>query len=259
MTDKVRYEVADGVATITIARPEVRNAMDMDVFTALAELGARAGRDPDARAVVVTGEGVAFSSGIDTTVFTGGDRGDPSGIDIAALQGAYSVFEEIPKPTIAAVAGVAFGGGFQLAIACDLRVAADDVQLALLETRWGIVPDLGGTQRLPRLIGLGRAKELALTARRVEAEEALAWGLVNRVVPAGEHLKVATEWARELAAGPPLALAAIKRLTNQAFDVPVHTGLEREAAAQRRVLASEDFIEAVTARMQKRDPQFKAR
>lgn len=260
MTDKVRYEVDGAVATITIARPEVRNAMDRDVFDALHELGARAGSDPDVRAVVVTGEGGSFSSGIDTTIFTSGGEGEPpASIDIARLQRAYSIYEEIPKPTIAAVAGPAFGGGLQLALACDLRVVAEDAQLSILETRWGIMPDLGGTQRLPRLIGLGRAKEMSFTARRIGAEEALAWGLANKVVPPGEHIKAAAGWAAELAAGPPLALAAIKRLTNQAFDVPVASGLEREAAAQRRMLASEDFIEAVTARIQKREPQYRGR
>ncbi len=128
-----------------------------------------------------------------------------------------------------------------------------------MEVRWGILPDLGGTQRLPRMIGLGRAKELAMTARRVGADEALQIGLVNKVVAAGTHLQSATEWARELAAGPPLALAAIKRLMNSAFDAPIREGLDREATAQRRILASSDFIEAVTARVQKREPHFEAR
>jgi len=128
-----------------------------------------------------------------------------------------------------------------------------------MEVRWGILPDLGGTQRLPRMIGIARAKELAMTARRVGGEEALQIGLVNKLVPAGTHLKSATEWALELAAGPPLAIAAIKRLVNSAFDVPVTEGLDREATAQRRILASSDFIEAVTARIEKREPHFEAR
>jgi enoyl-CoA hydratase/carnithine racemase len=251
--------VSGSVATVTIARPEVRNAMDMDVFAGLAEAGARAGADPSVRAVVVTGEGTNFSSGIDTTVFTSGSNGNPAGIDIGRLQSSFTVFETIPKPTIAAVAGPTFGGGLQLAIACDFRVAAADVELSVMEVRWGIVPDLGGTQRLPRLIGLGRAKELAMTARRVGADEAQQMGLVNKVVPAGAHIQHAAEWARELAAGPPLALAAIKRLMNGAFDAPVRHGLDREATAQRRILASSDFIEAVTARVEKREPHFEAR
>ncbi|MGZ4141043.1 MAG: enoyl-CoA hydratase/isomerase family protein [Actinomycetota bacterium] len=259
MPDKVRYDVSGSVATVTIARPEVRNAMDMDVFDGLAAAGARAGVDPAVRAVVVCGEGSNFSSGIDTTVFTSGEHESPSQIDIRRLQRAFSVFEEITKPTIAALAGPTFGAGLQLAIACDMRVASSDVSLSVMEVTWGILPDLGGTQRLPRLIGLGRAKEMAMTARRVAAEEAQMIGLVNRVVPPGEHVKAAYEWAAELAAGPPLALAAIKRLTNAAFDTPVDAGLDREATAQRRILASSDFIEAVSARVQKRVPRFQAR
>jgi enoyl-CoA hydratase/carnithine racemase len=259
MGEKVRYEVSGSVATITIARPEVRNAMDMDVFSGLAEAGARAGADRAVRAVVVTGEGPNFSSGIDTSVFTSGSNGSPSSIDIGSLQDAFTIFETITQPTIAAVAGPTFGAGVQLAIACDFRVAASDADLSVMEVRWGILPDLGGTQRLPRLIGLGRAKELAMTARRIGADEALQIGLVNKVVPAGTHRQGATEWARELAAGPPLALAAIKRLMNGAFDTPVREGLDREATAQRRILASSDFIEAVTARVQKREPHFEAR
>ena len=259
MSDKVRYEVTGAVATVTIARPEVRNAIDMEVFTGLLEAGTRAGSDPAVRAVVVAGEGSNFSSGIDTTVFTHGSNGSPSSIDIGKLQSSFTIFEQISKPTIAAVAGPTFGAGLQLAIACDFRVAADDVQMSVMEVRWGILPDLGGTQRLPRMIGIARAKDLAMTARRVGGEEALQIGLVNRLVPAGTHIKAATEWAQELAAGPPLAIAAIKRLVNSAFDAPVGAGLDREATAQRRILASSDFIEAVTARVEKREPHFEAR
>jgi enoyl-CoA hydratase/carnithine racemase len=259
MTEKVRYEVSGSVASVTIARPEVRNAMDMDVFDALTRAGERAGADPSVRAVVVAGEGANFSSGIDTSIFTAGDIKSPAEMDIARLQRSFTVFEEIGKPTIAAVAGPTFGAGFQLAIACDFRVAGADVDLSVMETKWGIIPDLGGTQRLPRLIGLGRAKELAMTARRIGAEEAERIGLVNKIVPAGEHLEAALSWAAELAAGPPLALAAIKRLANAAFETPVGPGLDREVAAQRRILASSDFVEAVSARMQKREPRFEAR
>lgn len=259
--DKVRYEVGDGIATVTIARPEVRNAMDMDVFEALHDLGRRAGEDPAVRAVVVTGEGQAFSSGIDVTIFSEGlaEGRDPAGIDIARLQRAYSVFEVVPKPVIAAVHGPTFGGGIQLALACDLRVAAEDAVFSVMETRWGIIPDLGAIHRLPRILGLGRAKDLLLTGRRVSADEALQLGLANRLVPSGQDVKEATAWARELAAGPPLALARIKRLVNAAFEVSVGAGLEREAAAQRPVLASADFREAVAARIEQREPRYQGR
>jgi enoyl-CoA hydratase/carnithine racemase len=258
---KVRYEVSDGVALVTIDRPEVLNAIDRDVFFELRDAALRAGTDPNVRALVLTGEGRAFSSGLDTSLFASGidGNGSPLSLDIAALQSCFTAYETVGLPTVAAIRGVALGGGIQLAIACDLRVAGEDAELAVYEIRWGIIPDLGGTQRLPRLIGLGRAKELVMTGRRVGAEEALAWGLVNRVVPTDRVLDEALGLARELAAGPPLALAAAKRLATSAFDVPLMGGLEREAMINRRLLASDDFREAVVARFEKRAPRFTAR
>ena len=258
---KVRYQVDDGVAVVTINRPDVLNAMDRDVFEGLRDAAGRAGSDPAVGALVLTGEGRAFSSGLDTSLFASGIGGDgsPLTLDIAALQECFTVYETIGVPTIAAIQGVALGGGIQLAAACDLRVASEDAELAVYEIRWGIIPDLGGTQRLPRLIGLGRAKELILTGRKVGAAEALAWGLVNRVVPAERVREEAMTWARELAGGPPLALSAAKRLAAAALDVPVPSGLEREAMINRRLLASDDFREAVVARFEKRDPRFTAR
>lgn len=253
----VRYEIDGAVATVTIARPEVRNAIDMEVFAALGEAGRRAGADPGVRAVLVTGEG-GFSSGIDTSVFSSGG-GDPRAIDIAKLQDSFTVFERIPKPVVAAVGGWALGAGFQLALACDLIVAAEDARFSLMEVQWGILPDLGGIHRLARIAGTAVTRDLALTARRIDGREAAAAGIVARVVPATELDAAARALAEELAAGPPLALAAIKRLVNMAFDVPVRDGLEREAAMQRRVLMSRDFLEAVSARMQRRPPAFEAR
>jgi enoyl-CoA hydratase/carnithine racemase len=258
---KVRYEVDSGVALVTIARPEVLNAMDREVFFGLREAAERAGADPEVRALVLSGEGRAFSSGLDTSLFSSGIDGgaSPLSLDIASLQSCFTAYEQVGVPTIAAINGVALGGGIQLACSCDLRVAAEDAELAVYEIRWGIIPDLGGTQRLPRLIGLGRAKELVLTGRRVGAAEALAWGLVNRVVPQERVLEEAIGWARELAAGPPLALAAAKRLATSAFDVELQDGLQREAMINRRLLASDDFREAVIARFEKRAPRFRAR
>jgi enoyl-CoA hydratase len=258
---KVRYEVDGAVAVVSIDRPDVLNAMDRDVFFGLRDAARRAGADPAVRALVLTGEGRAFSSGLDTSLFSSGIEadGDPLAVDIAGLQSCFNAFEEVRIPTIAAVNGLALGGGIQLACACDLRVASEDAELAVYEIRWGIIPDLGGTQRLPRLIGLGRAKELVLTGRRVGATEALAWGLVNRVVPAAQVLEESIAWARELAAGPPLALSGAKRLTTSAFDVELPEGLQREAMINRRLLASDDFREAVVSRFEKRAPRFRAR
>lgn len=258
---KVRYEVDGGVALVTIDRPEVLNAMDREVFFGLRDAAERAGADPDVRALVLTGEGRAFSSGLDTSLFATGidEGGTPLTLDIASLQSCFTAYETVGVPTIAAIRGHALGGGIQLAAACDLRVGSDDAELAVYEIRWGIIPDLGGTQRLPRLIGLGRAKELVLTGRRIGAAEALAWGLLNRVVPAERVLEEAMEWARELATGPPLALSAAKRLATSAFNTPLTSGLEREAMINRRLLTTDDFREAVLARFEKREARFHAR
>lgn len=261
---KVGFEVLDGVALVTLNRPEVLNALDADVFNGLLDAARRAEADPAARAVLIAGEGRAFCSGLDTSLFglmvSGSEEGlPPATFDISALQEPFTAFERISKPTVAALHGPTFGGGLQLALGCDLRIAADDARLSAFEIRWGIIPDLGGTTRLPKLVGLGRAKEMIMTGREVSPEEAQAWGLVNRVVPAAFLREEAMTWARELAAGPPLALAAAKRLALAALDVTVDEGLDREIAAQRRILASRDFVEAVTARIEKRSPQFEAR
>lgn len=259
MTDTVRYEREGAVAIITIARPEKKNAMDASVFEGLTQAGMRADADEDVRAVVVTGDG-NFSSGIDTNLLASqGQAGGSASVDIARLQHAYSVFAEMQHPSIAAIEGPAFGGGFQLALACDFRVVAEGARLSVMETRWGIIPDLGATVRLPRLVGASRAKDLAMTAREIGAEEAYRIGLADRLAPMGDARKVALEFAASLAAGPPLAIRGIKRLVDAALDHPVVAGLEREVATQRRILRSEDFVEAVTARVQKREPAFRAR
>jgi enoyl-CoA hydratase/carnithine racemase len=255
----VRTEIDGNVATVTLDRPEVRNAMSWDLVDDLTAAGRALAANQAVRAVVVTGAGESFSSGIDVTTFASGDGAlDPGTTNVKRFQDAFTVFEQLGCPVIAAIERHCFGAGFQLALACDLRVVADGAQLSVMETRWGIIPDLGATTRLPRLVGLGRAKDLAMTARIIDAEEAERIGFADRRVPAGGARKVAAELAGELAAGPPLALAGIKRLMNAAFDAPVADGLAREAAVQRRVLGSKDFIEAVTARFEKRPPTFTA-
>src|SRR6266487_1099778 len=178
MPSPVRYEV-DGqlqVATITLARPEKLNAMDRQTFAELGSAAATAAADARVRAVLVTGEGRAFSSGLDVAEFSRRADLDEAEAVVGELQRAISALERLPKPVVAAVNGLAVGGGLQLAIACDLRIASEDAQFAAMEMRWAIVPDLGGTERLPRLIGLGRAKELILTGpgarRRGRADRA---------------------------------------------------------------------------------------
>jgi enoyl-CoA hydratase/carnithine racemase len=259
MAAHVRYQVDRQVATITLDRPEKLNAMDRQMFGELEAAAAGAAADPDVRAVLVTGAGRAFSSGLDVAEFATAAEPAAAAAMVADVQRAISAFELLPKPVVAAVNGLAFGGGLQLAIACDLRLASDRAEFASLEMRWAIVPDLGGTERLPRLVGLGRAKELIFTGRQVGAEEALRIGLVNRVVPDRDLATEAAELAGGLAAGPTLALGLAKQALNESFERSTTAGMEAVRRAQRRAFASADHAEARAAFAERRPPRFAGR
>ncbi|MBW3561382.1 MAG: enoyl-CoA hydratase/isomerase family protein [Actinobacteria bacterium] len=248
----VRYEVTDHVAVITIDRPQKKNAMNDVVFRQLGEHARRAAEDDDARAVLVHGEGDTFSSGIDVGLL-GGQLED--GVDedfIIPLQEAFTAYEDIDKPTVAAIAGPCFGAGIQLAAACHLRCVTPSASLAVMEVRWSLVPDLGGTLRLPRLVGLGRATELTLTGRRVDAEEALRIGLAEIAV---EDIDEAFAFTARLARGPRAVRLAPRLLREN-----LSRGVDDASAAERRtqvgLLTGPDFAEAVTAHLQGRDPDF---
>jgi enoyl-CoA hydratase/carnithine racemase len=256
--DVVSYEVSDGVAHVTIERPAKRNAMSLEVFDQLTASARRAADDDRVGAVVVAGRDGTFSSGIDLTVF--GDQLD-QGVEpafIARLQAAYTAYEELDKPTVAAIEGYCFGGGIQLAIACHLRAVAPDAELSVLESRWGLVPDLGGTWRLPRLVGLGRATELTLTARRVEADEAIAIGLAELRLGADDPQGDAHELAARLAAGPG-AVRRAPRLLRENVGRARDEALASEAATQVRCIEGPDFAEAITAHLEGRTPRFVGR
>jgi enoyl-CoA hydratase/carnithine racemase len=268
-----RLEVGGSVGRLTLDRPDRLNAFTVEMWRELRELGAQLLADPgDLRALVVIGEGRAFSSGIDTSVFTS-DRGidevlageaprheNPVIAGILAAQDAYTWLEEAPFATIAAVRGHALGAGLQLALACDIRIVARGTKLGLLEFKYGIIPDLGGTQRLPRLVGPGKAKELIFTAARIDAEEAGRIGLVERVVADEELEAVAGDLAREIAAQPPLAVRGAKRAVNAAMSgETVRDGLLVEAEAQSECLRSDDMKEAITAFVEDRPPVYGAR
>ncbi|MBS3940086.1 MAG: enoyl-CoA hydratase/isomerase family protein [Actinobacteria bacterium] len=255
MAEAVSYEVVDKVAHVTIRRPDKKNAMNLEVFDLLGDHARRAGQDDAVGAVLVAGEGGTFSSGIDVTVF--GDQLG-TGVEpafIARLQAAFTAYEELDKPTVAAIEGYCFGGGIQLAIACHLRAVAPSAQLSVKEVDWGLVPDLGGTWRLPRLVGLGRATELTLTARSVGAEEALASGLAEIPLGGEDPLGEAHAFAARLAAGPG-ALRRAPRLLRENLGRDRDDALGAEAAAQVACIGGHDFTEAVTARLQGRAPRF---
>lgn len=254
----VSYEVRERVALVTIERPEKRNAMDLGVFRGLRDAAERAGEDEAARAVLVRGAGGHFSSGIDLN-FLGAQSGDGSGgspaDSIAELQGCFNAFEDLDVPSVAAIEGVCFGAGLQLAAACHLRVVLPSASVSVMEVRWGLVPDLGGTYRLPRLVGLGRATELVVTGRRVDADEAVRIGFAERCAQDEEE---AFALARDLAAGPGSIPRAI-RLLRENLGRGRADALAREAEAQIASMSGPDFAEAVGARLDGRAPDFVGR
>jgi enoyl-CoA hydratase/carnithine racemase len=263
-----------GVVRVVLNRPDRLNAHTPQMWRELELLGRELCADPTVRVVIVSGAGRSFSSGLDTAVFAEGlldapgfsDHEEVGTLDshptidaILRAQAAFTWFESAPFVTIAALHGHALGAGLQLALACDLRVAAHSTNLGLLEFRYGIIPDLGATQRLPRLVGLGRAKELIFTAATIDAAEAHRIGLVERVV-ADDGLEAAVDsLAQHLAAQAPLAVRGAKQALNLSGSVSVAEGLRIEAELQRECLRSADMVEALAAALEGRTPNFQGR
>jgi enoyl-CoA hydratase/carnithine racemase len=270
MSDRVRIEITDGVADVRLNRPEKMNALDPAMFAAIAEAGDAVAADDAVRAVVLSGAGRAFCSGLDFTSFQamaeGGasDRGDgdrspgpigETGGRITHLgQQVAHVWQEVPVPVIAAVHGVALGGGCQIALGADIRICAPDARFSVLEVKWGLIPDMTGTWMLPRLVGLDVAKELTFTGRMVEAPEAVSLGLATQV--ADDPHAAAHELARELAGKSPDALRAAKRLLNASGTVPMADQFAAERTEIGRLIGSPNQVEAVMAGFEEREPRF---
>jgi enoyl-CoA hydratase/carnithine racemase len=213
----------------------------------------------EVRAVVVTGRGDrAFCAGSHIGEFEG-LRGHVAEGKLLLEKLVYRQLAQLPMPTIAAIEGDALGGGLELALCCDLRVASSRARLGMPEVRLAVLPGSGGTQRLPRLVGPARAKELILTGRIINSDEAERIGLVNRVVAAGEARKAATALAEEIAARGPLAVREAKRLIDAALDLELDAGLAAELDASERIFASEDMVEGANAFLRKRDPEYRGR
>src|SRR5438105_11776980 len=257
MSDKVvRYEAQDGVALITLDRPDVLNAMNTQMRTELFEIFTRLRMDDAVKVVVVTGGGDrAFSAGADIREFL--EPPTPTHFRESRRRLDFrSEMDRCSQPIIAAIRGFALGGGLEFALACDIRVAAEDAQLGLTEVNLAIIPGGGGTQRLPRLVGRGKALEMILTGARIDAREALRIGLVERVVPAGEVQSAAQALARTLAEKAPVALRYAKEAVVKGLGLPLDDGLRLENDLATLLRTTEDRIEGAKAFLEKRKPRF---
>lgn len=263
------------VGWLRLNRPDKLNAQNQLMWQELRALGDELVDDADLRCLVVTGEGRSFSAGLDLSQLSGADSaftsaaaspapsegaGGPDRLveSILDLQRAFTWLAEAPFATVAAVRGHALGAGLQLALACDLRIFATDAKVGVLELRLGLLPDLGGTEWLPRIVGLGRAKELVLTGEQIDAAESLRIGLANRVVEPAELDTAAAELAERLAGQPPIAVRGSKRALDAAFEAP-GTSLRRAAEGQAACLRSSDFAEAGAAFLEGRPPTYQGR
>jgi methylglutaconyl-CoA hydratase len=253
------YEKRDGVAWATIDRPDAMNALSGAVLEALDLAAADSGADPAVRVLVVTGAGdKAFSAGADLKERRGMTE-EQTRARIDLINRAFTHLARLPKPTIAALNGVAFGGGLELALACDLRVAVEGVKVGLTEVRLGIMPGAGGTQRLSRLIGAGRAKELILLGRRIDARRAHEIGLVNDVVPPGKLHEAVARLVDELAGCAPVSVASAKDAIDRGLDLGLDEALAVERACYEVTLATEDRNEGLRAFAEKRAPRYQGR
>jgi len=263
MADRVTVTRTGGVVEVRMNRPEKMNALDRAMFEGLLETGKALAADRSVRAIVLSGEGRAFCAGLDFASFMAmAGEADPgrslfhreADSPANSAQRAAWVWTEVPVPVIAAVHGVAFGGGLQIALGADIRIATPDTQFSVMEIKWGLVPDMSGTQALRRLVRLDVAKELTFTGRIFSGNEAAALGLVTRLDENPREAALAL--AREIAGKSPDAIRASKKLLDQSGLVSVADGLRLEEELQKSVLGTANQIEAVQANMQKRAPEF---
>jgi len=262
MTASARIELDDrGVLTITLSRPEHRNPLDAQVWQVLAEAYGERARRPGVRAVVLRGEGESFCSGLDRGLLlqvAQGGNGQRADADAGTLQATVDAIDSCPVPTLGVIQGACVGGGLALALACDLRVAADDAFFVMMEMRYAFLPDLGHIPRLLREVGFARAKEMLFFADRVPASTMERWGVVNEVVPRARLDEAAERWTARCAATPPLAIAHLKPLLlADPAGADVAEGQRSALEANlRTLLRTRDFREGMAAQMERRAPNF---
>ena len=256
--ETILFDVQARVARITLNRPEQLNALSFAMRNELAAAFDRCATDPDIRAVVLAGAGRAFCAGVDLA--DGSFEETPiESVEVRTRGDFRAKLTGLGKPTVAAVQGFCLGGGCELALCCDLRIAAEDAQFGQPEINLGSTPAGGGTQRLPRLIGAGRALEWLMTGDRMPAAEAYRVGLANRVAPAAELQAMAMDVANKLAAKAPLAIKYLREAVYHGLDLPLEEGLRLEIYLGGLLRTTEDRVEGLNAFREKRPPQFKGR
>lgn len=239
----VKIEKEDGIGKIILNRPEKRNAINADMFVEIGEAAGIVSDDSEIKIVIVTGAGTAFSAGIDfnSALNLGGSTSQDFRKFGRRIQIGWSLLENIEKPVIAAINGPAIGGGLEIALCCDIRIAAENAIMGIPEVCVGLVPDLGGAQRLPRVIGLGRAKELIFTGKTIDAVEAERIGLVNKVVPAEKLMEAVIEMANEIKDNGLIAVGLAKKIANKSMELDMETVLEYSILAQDICIRTEDM------------------
>jgi enoyl-CoA hydratase len=259
MSDKVLFEVTDGVGVITLNRPEVHNAMDDEAAALYKQILDQALDDEAVRAVLLRGAGKSFCSGRDTTMLGHRARDESDYHFVLRHQQKRLAVLDSPKPFVAALRGGAIGGGCEMALSCDIRIADTTLKMALPEIHYGILPDTGGTQLMTTLIGPSRTKYMVMTGERIDAQTALEWGAVDFVVAPEELDARALEIARKIVAKPPIALAMAKTMIDQMHGGAVRNGIAQELLAQTALFKTEDYAEARAALREKRKPVYKGK
>ncbi|RHW38334.1 enoyl-CoA hydratase [Lysinibacillus yapensis] len=256
MPNFVNVEVTEGIAILVLTRAESANALSIQMLHEINNALERIQYDRSIRVVIVTGDGEkAFCAGADLKERKGMSEEEVRKT-VALIGKTVDHFDTLSQPVIAAINGVAFGGGLELALACDIRMASNTAKIGLTETALGIIPGAGGTQRLPRLIGAGKAKELIYTARRLTADEAYAYGIVEHVVPSQQLIVEAKRLATEMANNAPLSLIQAKKAINQGMQTDIATALQIESLAYNHLLNTEDRLEGLRAFQEKRQPIY---
>ncbi|OYD07841.1 enoyl-CoA hydratase [Paludifilum halophilum] len=252
----IEWERREGISIITLNRPEVHNALNLPALEELRRVAEELVHSKATRVVVITGAGEkAFCAGADLKERRGFTE-DQVRRYIYTIRETFNAVARLPKPVIAAVNGAALGGGMELALACDIRLADEHAVFGLTETSLGIIPGAGGTQRLSRLIGKAKAKELIFTARRVTAQEAMEFDMLNRVVTGGEVMKEALEMASVMNENAPLALSQAKQAIDYGFETDLQTGLAMETKAYEMLIPTKDRLEGLNAFKEKRKPIY---